>query len=245
MVTALGATVDNARSIDVDGTRRSGVTHRFHSLHEVVGGPGTGLLVDILEGTGRLKGLVVDGHTVSGHAQGIHVVGAVQLRHGGDALGNVGAASLPQVGQIHHQALTGVVAHDTLGALENDVGAGASGDGGGQLLITVLIVDGSDGDLDIGILLIESSNDRLPIGCLGKPTDIEGPEVEFNGAAGAAAGLAAGRGGFTVTLGAVAAGGQPQSHTGGEQERKRFLHVHCSSSSFSINFSFQDISSVV
>ena len=60
-----------------------------------------------------------------------------------------------------------------------------------------------------------------------------------------AAGLAAGRGGFTVTLGAVAAGGQPQSHTGGEQERKRFLYVHCSSSSFSINFSFQDISSVV
>ena len=60
-----------------------------------------------------------------------------------------------------------------------------------------------------------------------------------------AAGLAAGRGGLTVTLGAVAAGGQPQSHTGGEQERKRFLHVHCSSSSFSINFSFQDISSVV
>jgi len=43
----------------------------------------------------------------------------------------------------------------------------------------------------------------------------------------------------------AAAGAQPQSHTGGEQERKRFLHVHCSSSSFSINFSFQDISSVV
>ena len=43
----------------------------------------------------------------------------------------------------------------------------------------------------------------------------------------------------------AAAGGQPQSHTGGEQERKRFLHVHCSSSSFSINFSFQDVSSIV
>lgn len=50
-----------------------------------------------------------------------------------------------------------------------------------------------------------------------KPTDIEGPEVEFNGAAGAAAGLAAGAG-ITVTLGAVA-GGQPQSHTG-EQEQE-------------------------
>lgn len=55
LVPALGATVDNARSIDVDGTRRSGVTHRFHSLHEVVGGPGTGLLVDILEGTAASK----------------------------------------------------------------------------------------------------------------------------------------------------------------------------------------------
>ena len=241
----MGSAVDDAGGGNVDGARRRGVTNGLHGFYEVVGGPGAGFLVDILEGTSRLKDIIVDSHAVGGHAQGIHVVGAVQLRHGGDALGNVGAASLPQVGQIHHQALTGVVAHDTLGALENDVGAGASGDGGGQLLITVLIVDGSDGDLDIGILLIESSNDRLPIGCLGKPTDIEGPEVEFNGAAGAAAGLAAGRGGFTVTLGAVAAGGQPQSHTGGEQERKRFLYVHCSSSSFSINFSFQDISSVV
>ena len=241
----MGSAVDDAGGGNVDGARRRGVTNGLHGFYEVVGGPGAGFLVDILEGTSRLKDIIVDSHAVGGYAQGVHVVGAVQLRHRGNALGNVGAAILPQVGQVHHQALTGVVAHDTLGALKDDVGAGARGDGVGQLLVAVLIVDGSDSDLDVGILLIECGDDGIPVGSVGEATDVERPQIQLNSAGGAAAGLAAGRGGLTVTLGAVAAGGQPQSHTGGEQERKRFLHVHCSSSSFSINFSFQDISSVV
>ena len=84
-------------------------------------------------------------------------------------------------------ALTGVVAHDALGALKDDVGAAAGGDGGGELLVAVLIVDRGDGDLDVGVGLVESGDQGIPVGGLGEAADVEGPQADLSGAAGGGA----------------------------------------------------------
>ena len=46
-------------------------------------------------------------------------------------------------------------------------------------------------------------------------------EVSLAGSVGAAGG------GLAAALGSAAAGGQTEGHARGEQESKRFLHVHC------------------
>ena len=139
---------------------------------------------------------------MGGHAQGIEVVLAVQLRDAVDALGDVAAAGLPQLGQVDHQALAGIVADNALRALKNHVGAGAGVDGGGQDLIAVLIVDGVDFHGDVGVFRVECGNQGIPAGGVGKAADIERPQgdrglssggVRAAAGAGAAVAAAAGR----------------------------------------------------
>lgn len=124
---------------------------------------------------------------MGGRAQGVHVVGPVQLADAGNILANIRGGIAPHVAQVHHQALTGVVAHDALGALKDDIGAAAGGDGRGELLVAVLIVDGGDGDLDVGVDLVESGDQGIPVGGLGEAADVEGPQADLSGAAGGGA----------------------------------------------------------
>ena len=97
LVTALSAAVDDAGLSHGDGAGVHGVLQGLTGGHEIVGGPGAGLLVDVLQGAGGLKGFVVDGHAVGCYGQREHVVSAIQLGHLGNSVGNVGTVGLPQI----------------------------------------------------------------------------------------------------------------------------------------------------
>ena len=233
LVAALRAAVDDAGSGDIDGAGSGRVTDGRHGGYEIVGRPGAGLVVYVLEGVGGLKHLVVDGHAVGGEAQRVHVVGAVELADVADAVGDVGGGVVPQVVKGDEQALAGVGADEALGALKDDVGSLVRGDGGGQTLVAVLVVDGVDHDFNVRILLIEGRDDLVPRSGVGESADVERPHLDGDLFAGhvSAAGLGVAGGGSVLS----AAGCQGEYHGEGKQHGKEFLHLLVSSSIF-INF---------
>ena len=184
LVAALRAAVDDAGSGDIDGAGSGRVTDGRHGGYEIVGRPGAGLVVYVLEGVGGLKHLVVDGHAVGGEAQRVHVVGAVELADVADAVGDVGGGVVPQVVKGDEQALAGVGADEALGALKDDVGSLVRGDGGGQTLVAVLVVDGVDDHGDVRVLLVEGSDDLVPRRSIGESADVERPHLDGYGIAG-------------------------------------------------------------
>ena len=149
LVAALASAEDSAHgAVELAGQSLNG-------LDEVLGGPGVVLQIHILESAGLLKGVLVDGHAVSGHNQRILIHSAVGVGAGlHDTL--VDAVDLGQVGlvkhvlQVHHVAVGAPVGDQALGTLHNQVGGALGGDGGVHAVVAggvvqILHLDGHAG----------------------------------------------------------------------------------------------------
>ena len=239
LVAALAAAVDNTGGAD-----GAGVLHSLNGLEEILRRPGAVLQINILEGIGLLKYLVVDGHAVGGHAQGVLIVGPVGALAGVDHSfahsGNVGGGGfVPQVAQIHHLAGGTPVGDQALGALHNDIGSRAAVDGGHDAVVAVGVVQILDIYRNVGIDCVKIGNHIVDSGGLAAPgSDGVGPQRNGNGFP---AGLAAGslrlvlrglRGGRIAGAGAafapVAACGQGKNHTQRQCKGKSSFQVHAS-----------------
>src|SRR5699024_1734049 len=191
LVAALAAAVN-----DGGGHNLAAVAQGLQSLHEVIGGPGTGLLIDVLQSAGLLEQLVVDGHVVGGHAHGVLIVlavGALAGVHNSLAgLADVsGGLFGPQVAQVNHQALGAPVGYQTLGTLEDDIGGVLGFDGGGNLIVAVGVVQVLHVDLDVGVLLVELGDEAVHSLLFLPGADGVGPQGDLGGSAGSSAGTGA------------------------------------------------------
>ena len=225
LVTALAGAEHGGHGVAVVGVQSR------NSIEEVLGGPGVGVQVHILQGAGLLKGVLVDGHAVSGHDQGILVDSALAGHAGGQSggidLGLVGVVQ--QVGQVHHVALGAPVGNQTLGTFHDQVGSLAGGDGGVDLVVAVSVGQVFHGDLDAGLGL-ESVGQFLDGVLIAPAADGVGPEGDAGGVRSGFLSISALSGSGLFLLG-TAAGGQRKDHRKSQSNRKKSSHLlHVSSS---------------
>ena len=157
--------------------------------------------------------MVVDGHAVGGHAQGVLIVGAVQLAGADHRLADCGDVRLgvgPQILQIHHQVVDAPVGNQALGALHDDIGGLFGSDGRSDQVVAVLIVQGLVCNGDLGMDFIEGSDDVIQLGLGAAPrTNGVGPQRNGHAVAGSSAGSRRASGGSSSAAGIrTAAGGQ-------------------------------------
>ena len=200
LVAALAAAVDAANVLV------TGIIDGLNSLEEVFHGvPGVGLLVQVLQSTGFLEDIPVDGHAVGDHANGHLVNFAVGAGAGAQDTG-VGVFG-NDVGQVDHQTLGAPVGDQTLGAFHDDVGSLAAFDGGVDLIVAVGVVQVFNLDLDFGVRsveIIQQSGD----GCFVNPlADGVGPQGDLGDISGA--------GGESA---------EANGHGHGQQDSNQFFH---------------------
>ena len=226
LVAALAAAVDDGGGGD------AGILQSLQGLFKVFGGPGA-VLVDVLQGACLLKHFLVDGHGVGGHAQGVLIVVAVGPLAGADHVfaggGDVGHRLIgPQVVQGQHLALGAPVGDQALGAFHDDVGGGAGLDGGGDLVVTVGVVQVLHGDADLGVGFVELGDEAVHGSGVAEAADGVGPQGDGGGIAGGGGGSTGISGGGAVGRGAgggaAASGQQAYGHTGRQQHGKLLLH---------------------
>ena len=158
---------------------------RAKGAYKAVGGPGAGLLVQILKRVGGFKSGAVDDHAVRGHAQRVLVVLAVHaLACGHDGLAggaDVGQGLLgPQVAQVQHLAGSAPVGHQTLRAFHDDVRGGAGLNGAGHLIVAGLIVKVLNRHADVGIYGVEIGDDGIHRFGVGPVADGIGPQGDVH-----------------------------------------------------------------
>ena len=232
LVAALAAAEDHA---DILVT---GIVNGLNSLQEVLGSPGMGILIDVLHCTGLLEDGLVDGHAVSGHAQGVLVVGtAFSLTSGGNRSIGVGQdIGGPQVAQVNHLTLGAPVGDQALGSFHNQIRSGIAFDGSIDLVVSILVGQVFHGNLDVGISGIELGEQALNSSLIAPLANGVGPQADFGGSGRSLGGslrsgsLGSGRGrsgggGFSLLHGA---GSHAQNQDHSQSQSNQFLH--CTSS---------------
>ncbi len=226
LVAALALAEDSAHGGAVLGIQG------IHSLQEVVGGPGTGLQVQVLVSASFLKGVQVHRHAVGGHNQGILVDSAVRSGAGGQN----GFLDLLLVGvvqhilEVHHVAVGAPVGNQTLRAFHNQVGGVAAGDGSVHLVVAIGVGQVLNLDCDAG-LGGEGVGELLNLGLLAPVADGIGPQGD--GAAVSGGGVRSGGRGGVIRggrrrrgVGGRAAGCHAGHHKDGHKHGKNALNLH-------------------
>ena len=225
LVAALADAVDSADGVAVL------VIERLNGLEELLGGPGVGVLVDVLVGAGLDKGGVVDRHAVGGHDDGVlvglAVFGEARGESGGVDLGLVGI--IEHVADVDHVAVGAPVGDETLGAFHDQVGSLLGGDGGVDLVVAVGVGQELDLDLDAG-LGGEGVGQSLDDFFVAPVADGVGPKGDLGRLGGSGFG-GSGLGGSSLggllgggRSGLLSAGGQREDHHEREEQCKNLLH---------------------
>ena len=239
LVTALSGAEHSANGLV------TGIVQGLNSLQEVLGGPGVGLSVHILPCAGLLEDGLVDGHAVSGHAQGVLVVSATAIVTGslnGSVDVSLGLVS-PQVSQVDHLALGAPVGDQTLGSFHDDVGSGVALDGGVDLVVAISVGQVLDLDGDVGISGIELRQQLVddlllaPVANGVSPqADLHGSSLRSGGSSGFGGGGSRGGGrsrGLSLLHGA---GAQRQHHDHSQCQSNQLFH--CVSSCYDSDICF-------
>ena len=178
------------------------------------------------------------GHVEHGVEIDLAVGGGAGSQSGGQDLLAVGVIN--HVAQVHHVAVDAPVSYQALGALHDDVGGVAAGEGGVHLVVAVGVGQPLHGDLDAGIRgkLVDQGLYLGLIAPAAHGIDPDGDGVGRSAAGGggirgalvAALIAGGGRSGALTAIVLAAAGGQRQRHGHGQSRRNNFLHLHCVSS---------------
>ena len=184
-----------------------------------------GLGVDVLVGAGGDERIIVDGHAVRGHNEGVLIAGAVRGEAGRDAgridFGLVGG--VPHVGEIDHVALRAPVGNETFRPFHDEVGSGAAFERGVDLVVAVGVVEIFHGDGDAGVRRLERGDEGIDGVSIAPAADRVGPERDVDGFR-SGSGVSLSRCGVGSGCSGLAAGAQGKYHAQREQHCEQFLH---------------------
>ena len=223
LVAALAGAVDVADGLFVVGIQR------IDRFDEVLGRPGVGLGVNVLVGTGSDERVIVDGHAVRGHDEGVLVAGAVSIEAGRNA-GRVDfrlVGGVPHVGEIDHIALRAPVSNETFRPFHDEIGSGAAFERGVDLVVAVGVVKVFYGDGDAGVRRLERGDQGIDGVSIAPAADRVGPERDVDGFGSGfccGSGISLSRCGVGSGSSGLAAGAQGKYHAQCEQRCEQFLH---------------------
>ena len=226
------------------GLLLSVVFQRFDRIHKSVRRPGVVLFVNIFQGAGRLKHVVIDRHAVSRHAEGIHIIFPIAVpaciadifidivRH---------LIFFPEVAEIGHQPFVSPVSDHPFRTLQDQVGSLAFFYGLTDLLITGGIIQVLDRYVDFRVLLHKVRDQPCHYHGIPPVSHRIGPQGNLRHAVSRSFASAGGRAALLVLLrasvrslrvsasariaGRSSAGGTAGSQAGRQQQSQHFLHV--------------------
>ena len=192
------------------------VPQGLHRLGELLGGPGTTLQVDVLVGARGHEGIVVDGHALDVHGEGIGVALAVR----GEADAPAGFVDLllvgvvPHVGQVGQHALSAPDLHQPIRLGQQDVGRHAAVHGGAETVVAGGLVQALHRHMDVGIHRVELGQQVVHRRLIGPVADGICPQRQLDDA-------------LLLVIGCrvLTAGRHGQHQRQGQQECQQFFHL--------------------
>ena len=188
---------------------------RVYRLDKLFGGPCAGGQVDVLIGSGRDKGVIVNGHTPHVHGQRIHVAFAVCGEAGTltDVIDLGFVRVIPHVGKVGQQSLSAPISHQLFHSGQQQIGRQSAVHGAAHSIIAVGLAQTLYRYLNVGIDTVELRQQRFHSGLIAPVSGRVGPQRQLNHV-------------LTVALRRVpAASGQRQDQREGQQNSQQFFHL--------------------